>query len=359
MRKIIFGGNFDPVHLGHLHMARIARDTFNADVIFVPAKVGVWKEDSIAPEHKIAMLKLAIQDEKRFYIDDFELKQEQQPFSITTIRYFRKRYPKAELFFLIGQDQVNSFHLWKEPEKIAEIAQIIYFERPKLELKLENVQKYHMQALDGLTIDVASSDIRNLKSIAVSENVLSYIEENNLYFIPKIQSYIKQSRYEHSLSVAHLACHLAKIHHLDYQKAYIAGLLHDIAKGIDKDESLSLMKRFYPEYVNMGAPIYHQFLGEMVVKKDFDINDVDILEAIKYHTTGKANMNWLDKIVYSADKIEPTRGYDSSDFIKAIEEDLDQGFLMILKANKEYLVKKNIAISNGLDGECFAYYLND
>lgn len=357
MRKVIFGGNFDPIHLGHLNMARIARDTLDAEVIFVPARVGVWKDNSVSIEHKLAMLNLAIKDEKRFSINDFELKQDNQPFSIDTVRYFKKKYPRAELFLLIGQDQVNLFHNWKEPDEIAKMAKVVFFHRPKLEFKQENVDKYNMLPLEGQMMDVSSSDIRDLKSVAVPEIVLRYIEENNLYFIPKVKSYIKESRYNHSLSVAHLSYRIAKMHHLDYQKAYIAGLLHDIAKGINKDNSLSLMKQFYPKYVELGEPIYHQFLGEMVVKKDFDIADEDILEAIKYHTTGKANMSWLGKLVYCADKIEPTRGYDSSDFIKAIEEDLDKGFLTILKANKEFLIKKNVAIGNGLDGECFAYYL--
>ena len=337
MKRVIFGGGFDPIHLGHINMALMARDFLNAEIIFVPAKVSVWKTDSIEASHKLNMIKLAIEDYDGFSIDSFEIDSKEQPYSFETLRYFKKKYPKDSLYLLIGQDQVNSFHLWKNPEEIADLAQIVYFKRPKYELNSQNVEKYHMLALEGNEINVSSSDIRELKSVAVPEKVLHYIEDNNIYFINKVRGYIKESRFIHSLSVAHLAYNLAKKYQLDYQKAYIAGLLHDIAKGVDKNESLALMKKYYPDFVDIGAFAYHQFLGEKIAKEDFAVVDEEILGAIKYHTTGKANMNWLEKLIYAVDKIDTTRDYDSSELIKAMEKGLDEGFLTVLKANVEFL----------------------
>ena len=357
MNRIIFGGGFDPVHLGHINMAVVARDTLKGEVIFVPAKVAVWKEESISEEHKLAMLKLAISKHDGFSVDTFELEQKEQPRSYLTVAYFKKKYPNDKLFFLIGQDQANSFDLWSNPDEIAKNTQIVYYKRPKYVVNQANVDRFKMQALEGTVVDVASSDIRLLKSLALPEEVLNYIEENNLYFIGKIRNYIKESRFLHSLSVARLSYRLAKKLGLDYQKAYIAGILHDIAKGIDKDESLRVMKEFYPEYLDIGAYAYHQFLGEMLVKRDFNIEDEEILAAIKYHTTGRANMGWLEKLIYAADKIEPTRQFDSSGLIKAMEENLSSGFLTVLKANYEYLKSHNKSIDNRLSDECFQYYL--
>ncbi len=71
MNRIIFGGGFDPVHLGHINMALVAKETLKGEVIFVPAKIAVWKEDSISVEHKLAMLKLAIGKYDGFSIDTF------------------------------------------------------------------------------------------------------------------------------------------------------------------------------------------------------------------------------------------------------------------------------------------------
>lgn len=357
MAKIIFGGGFDPVHLGHINMALLAKESLNAEVIFVPAKVAIWKNESIDPKHKLNMLNLAIKDYPGFSIDTFEIDSKEQPYSIDTLHYFKKKYPKESLYLLIGQDQVNSFHLWKKAEEIAEIAQIVYFKRPKYSLNIQNVEKYHMLELEGNEIDVASSDIRELKSAKMPLSVLTYIEENELYYISKIKSYIKESRYNHSVSVAHLAYSLAKKHGLDYSKAYIAGILHDIAKYYDKNEALALMKQYYPDYVDIGAFAYHQFLGVKIAKEDFGVVDEEILGAIMFHTTGKSNMNWLEKLIYSADKIDPTRGYDSSDLIAAMENGVEEGFITVLQANYDFLIKKHVESNNRLSEECFKQYI--
>ena len=357
MNRIIFGGGFDPIHLGHINMALKAKEVLKGEVIFVPAKIAIWKNDSVSREHKLAMIKLAIGKYDGFSIDTYEMDQKEQPRSYQTVRYFKEKYPKDKLYFLIGQDQANSFERWAEPEEIAKNAQIVYYKRPKHILNQANIERFKMKAIEGPVVDTSSSEIRSLKSVAVPEEVLKYIEDNNLYFIPKVRSYIKESRFLHSLSVARLAYRLAKIYGADYQKAYIAGILHDIAKGIDNDESLALMKQLYPDYLDIGAYAYHQFLGEMLVKRDFEVVDEEILNAIKYHTTGRKDMCWLEKLIYAADKIEPTRQFDSSDLIKAMEEDLNSGFLTVLKVNYEYLSKNKKSIDNRLSDECFKAYL--
>ena len=358
MNRIIFGGGFDPIHLGHINMALVAKDALQGEVIFVPAKVAIWKEESISEEHKLNMLRLAIAKYDGFSIDTYELDQKEQPRSYQTVEYFRKKYPNDKLFFLIGQDQANAFDQWLNPDEIAKNTQVVYYKRPKYFVNQENVAKYNMLAIEGPVVDVASSDIRALKSAAVPEEVLNYIEENNLYFVSRVKSYIKETRFNHSLSVAHLAYRLAKKLQLDYQKAYIAGILHDIAKGIDKDESLALIKQLYPEYLDIGAYAYHQFLGEMLAKRDFNVKDEEILAAIKFHTTGRAKMCWLEKLIYAADKIEPSRPFDSSDLISAMEKDLNSGFLTVLKANYEYLKERHKDIDNRLSDECFKYYMD-
>ena len=122
MNKILFGGSFDPIHLGHINMALQASKQLDADVIFLPAKVAVWKENSIGISHKINMLELAIKDYPRFHIDLYEVeKGEDTNYSIDTVRYFVNKYPNDKFFYLIGADQVNLFHLWKEAEELSNI----------------------------------------------------------------------------------------------------------------------------------------------------------------------------------------------------------------------------------------------
>ena len=357
MNRIIFGGGFDPIHLGHINMALAAKEALKGEVIFVPAKVAIWKEESVSQEHKLNMIKLAIAKYDGFSIDTYELDQKEQPRSYQTVAYFKNKYPKDKLYFLIGQDQVNVFNEWANPEEIAKNTQIVYFKRPKVSINQENIDKFKMMAIEGPEFDVSSSDIRNLKSLAISEEVLKYIEDNNLYFIPKIKGYIDEKRFDHSLSVAHLAYRIAKEQGFDYRKAYIAGILHDIAKGVDRDERLILMKKYYPDYLDVGTFAYHQFLGELIAKRDFDIQDQDILNAIKFHTTGRKEMSWLEKLIYATDTVDPLRGYDSSELIKALEEDLNSGFVVVLKANYEYLKVRHLSIDNPLSDECFKTYL--
>ena len=102
---------------------------------------------------------------------------------------------------------------------------------------------------------------------------------------------------------------------------------------------------------------YHQFVGAYLAKKDFNIDDESILNAIKYHATGNDNMDQTAKIVYAADKIEPGRKFDSTDLINAMLKDVDEGFKIVLKANKEFLETHRGDINNPLTCKCFNKYL--
>ena len=102
---------------------------------------------------------------------------------------------------------------------------------------------------------------------------------------------------------------------------------------------------------------YHQFIGEYIAKTFFGIKDEEVLKAIKYHATGNDDMNPLGKIIYSADKIEPTRGFDSSDLIESCLKNYEEGFIEVLKANKEYLTITKKDIENRLTKSCFNKYL--
>ena len=357
MNKILFGGSFDPIHLGHINMAEQASKQLDADVIFLPSKVAVWKNDSTDINHKVNMIELAIRNYPRFHVDLYEVeKGEEQNYSIDTVRYFVNKYPEDTFYYLIGTDHVNAFHKWKEAEELSKLAKIIFFARPDYQLDEENVKKYHMIQIEGIPQDISSTDIRSLKSLQLDEAVLDYIMLAELYFVPKIRSFVSSKRYLHSCNVADLAYEIAKANNIERpDKAYIAGLLHDIGKH--KEHETSIMVEHYKEYLDYPELIKHQFIGEYLAKEEFGIVDEDILEAIKYHTTGKPNMCTLAKIIYAADKIEPGRGFDSSDLIAAMMENVDKGFVTVLKANVEYFESKQINYNNELTSKCIEYYL--
>jgi nicotinate-nucleotide adenylyltransferase len=207
---------------------------------------------------------------------------------------------------------------------------------------------------------VSSSDVRELKSIDVPLSVLDYIEKNDLYFMKKIETYISGHRLAHSLSVAHLAYAIAQRNKLIApDHAYIAGLLHDLGKHLSEDESRKIITEHFPEYKDYPSWCLHQFTGAYLAKTEFGIQSEDILDAIQYHCTGKAHMPPLTKIIYSSDKIDPSRGYDSSKMIDACLKNYYVGFLKVLKENEKFLEKQGELESTPLSDSCRDLYLGE
>ena len=361
MRNIIlFGGAFDPIHLGHLNMAKAASETLDAEVIFIPAKISVWKNESAPIEDKIKMIELAIKDYgyNRFSLSRYEADSNSDiNYSIDTVRHFKSIYPNDCLYLLIGRDQVNSFHKWKNADEIAKLAKIVFFGRLNEEIDDENIKKYEMVEIKGEINDFNSTDIRELKSLDTTDSVLDYIIDHDLYFMKKIKSKMCEDRYIHSKSVGKLSYEIAKSNHLeDAKKALIAGLVHDCAKELDKKEEKKIMVEHYPEFMYLHPVIHHQFTGAYMAEKEFGITDPVILDAIKYHTTANSNMSKIGLIIYCADKIEPTRGFDSKDLIDAMKKDVMSGFKAVMKSNIEYYDNHHINYKNPLTVACLEQY---
>lgn len=356
---ILFPGSFDPIHIGHLEMAKKASDTLNADVIFIPAVISVWKNDSAPFIHKMNMINLIIKGEERFSVSDYENTTGKEiNYSIDTVKHFKSLYPNDNLYLLIGEDQVNAFHKWKSAKEISELANIIFFQRPEIEIDINNYNYFKMKELTGVLIDASSSHIRELKALDTIDEIVDYIADNKLYFMKDISSHIDKERLEHSIEVAKLARLIAEKNNLDKSTAYIAGLLHDVGKSQNKGFLKDIMVIHYKDYLDLPSFSYHQFVGEYLAKTIFEIVDEEVLKAIKFHATGNENMGPLGKIIYSADKIEPTRGFDSSDLINACLDNYETGFVEVLKANKEFLQSTGKDINNRLTVACFTQYIH-
>jgi nicotinate-nucleotide adenylyltransferase len=126
----------------------------------------------------------------------------------------------------------------------------------------------------------------------------------------KLQSSLSMKRYIHTMGVVEEAIKLSNIYGVDQDKAKIAALLHDCAKDYPDDMKRRLCKEFHVEIddiMKSQIDLVHSFLGAKVAKREYNVSDYEILEAIRYHTTGKASMSMLEKIVFIADYIEPNR----------------------------------------------------
>ena len=162
----------------------------------------------------------------------------------------------------------------------------------------------------------------------------------------------------HTLSVAKLSYEIAKANNIaDSKKVIIAALLHDIGKEVPMEEQKKIMVDNFSEYLDLHPVIYHQFVSAYLAEKDFGITDKVILDAIKYHTTSNSNMSDVAIIVYCADKIEPTRGFDSKDLINSMKSSVNTGLVDVLRSNIEYYERKGIDYKNKLQMACIKQYL--
>ncbi|MBC5629828.1 bis(5'-nucleosyl)-tetraphosphatase (symmetrical) YqeK [Clostridium sp. NSJ-6] len=175
--------------------------------------------------------------------------------------------------------------------------------------------------------------------------------------IYEMNKYLKENlienRYNHTVGVVNTAIELAEIHGENKFKAEIAALSHDIAKNMKvtdlkkliDEEGISLT---IDEEKNME--LWHAIVAPILGKKVFKIEDDEILSAMRWHTTGKENMSRLDKIIYLADLIEPSRKFNGIDELRKVaKEDLDLAMVKALTHTIKYLLDRNLAI----DGNTF------
>lgn len=193
MKIAILGGTFDPPHLGHLILADTVIRELNYDkVLFIPSKIPPHKNISgeVSNEDRLNMLKLSIEDDKRFSFDDYELKSEGISYTIKTLNYLYENYDiDGKIALIIGADLIKDFHKWKEPEKISELANIVAVNREESDnLDKENIEKYNIKIIIAPRIDISSTLIRERikKNKAfryfLNDKVYNYIISNKLYF---------------------------------------------------------------------------------------------------------------------------------------------------------------------------------
>lgn len=358
-RIILFGGTFDPIHFGHLKIAAKAYDVLKADqVIFILAKKPRWKTPSSSSEDRLNMLNLALEGYRNFEVSLIEYNSEDEVnYTIDTVEKLID--DKAEYFYLIGSDQVEKLNQWYKIDELSKMIKFVAFKRPEIALNQENIDKYHVQVIKSKKYDISSTELRFMHNLDAPKEVLDYIAEHNLYYIKTIKELISKERFKHTLSVANLAYRLALQNNADPLKAYIAGLLHDIAKDVNTNTMLEYIKKEYPQYLEVPEMLYHQFMSAKMATEIFQVNDEDILEAIKYHGTGNEMMSPLAKILYVADKTDPLRGYDSTYLIKESQKDINQGFKLVLEDNIRYYQRHQINYHNILTDQCIAYYLKE
>ena len=183
LRLGLYGGSFDPIHHGHLILARQALEDLSLDrVIFIPAAESPFKPNptNASAKDRIAMLQLAIEGEPDFSLDPLEIERDAPSYTIDTARTYRNLYPNEELFFLVGEDHVAALPKWNEFEELDRLVRFAVLSRSDQPLDV----KYSMVRR---RFDLSSTEIRNRVandlsiSYLVPERVLRYIQERTLY----------------------------------------------------------------------------------------------------------------------------------------------------------------------------------
>ncbi len=192
MRVGLFGGTFDPIHIGHLIVAEEARDAARLDrVVFVPCGIPPHKssERVSAGPARLEMTRLATQDNPGFEVSDFEVSRDEASFTIETVRHFAGKLGSgAELYLIVGADSVLELSTWRKPAELLSESRPIVVSRPGFDLgRMEPWLRERVLLVESVLVSVSSTDIRarvaSGRSIRylVSPPVLSYIVQNKLY----------------------------------------------------------------------------------------------------------------------------------------------------------------------------------
>ena len=336
MKIGVYGGTFNPPHLGHVTAARAVFELLKLDLLLlVPDREPPHKAlpaGSPTPEQRLEMTRLAGEQlglGDRVQVLDLELKRTGRSYTSDTLAQLKERYPEDELWLLMGTDMFLTIQTWHEAEKILSLAGIATFGRTEADTEeLFSVQRdylyrtYPQARIFTLTIpgvvDVSSTDLRTMLAKGEGVNLLP----------PAVYGYILREGLYGTRA--------------DLKRLPLRALLHDCTKKLNMEEQLELCGRYgiqLDELEQKALKLLHAKTGAAIARDVFGVDD-EIYNAIWWHTTGHAHMTLLEKVIYLADYIEPSRNFPGVDKLRAVcYKDLDEGLLMGLEMTIEEMTE--------------------
>ena len=374
----IYGGTFNPPHIGHLRGAAQAIEALGLDkLILIPDRIAPHKQipsGSPSPEQRLEMIRIAGKPYGKMEVSDIELRREGPSYSYITVGQIHEMYLDAKLYLLMGTDMFTSFLTWKNPEQILKQAKLAVMSRgEKGEAAAIEGQKQVIEAMgyEAVVIEnkvtaISSTQLRRLLAFRCAgeflpEGVLDYIRENRLYDtraawknLPMEQleqvviSLLNPNRVAHVLGCRDTAVELAKRWGADVTDAARAGILHDITKAIDGPLQLTLCAAYgkiLSDFSRKYPKTLHALTGSLVAERIFGENE-EVVSAIAWHTTGKADMTLLQKIIYVADYMEPCRNFPGVERLRELAfSDIDAALKLGLEMTLEHLNRQGNEVS--------------
>lgn len=360
----IYGGTYNPPHVGHMRAAAHAISTLELDrLLLIPNGIPPHKKTAVeSPEghHRLKMLELSSRGMEKAQVSDLELRRQGKSYTVDTIRALHQMYPEDRLILLMGTDMFLSFLTWYQPDEIMSMAELAVFYRgEKGEQEAIARQKLEMERLGARVhlisnpvTTISSTDLRRMLVFRCADPFLcpgvgDYIRENGLYGTGKeytglsmdeleetVVSLLKENRVAHVLGCRDSAVELARRWGADETDAARAGLLHDITKALDGPLQLTLCGEYgilLNKFSQENPKTLHALTGSLVADQIFGENEA-VVRAIRYHTTGRPDMDLLEKIIYIADYIEANRDFPGVHRLReAAFRNIDEALLMGLE----------------------------
>ena len=353
MRKMaLFGGTFDPIHRGHITMALRLADALGLDeVLLMPTFVPPHKiKHSLADAaHRLAMCRIAARQDARLTVSDMEISRGGASFTVDTLTALTAQYPDTEWHLITGADMFCTLRSWYRFDDIAKMATLCTVPRDGTDT--EALKAYAAELMvQGVNCYVADKPVEPISSTEIREKlaageptdewlpdgVADYIRAHDLYtaetadmrdsdeqYKDIIRRRLGDYRYRHSLCVADEAKRLAIRYGADEKTAYTAGLLHDIMKDTARKSQLQILADFgilLDEVEQQVDKLWHAKVGATFLEHVLKIKDRGLLDAVRYHTTGRAGMSLLEKIVFVADFTSADRQYPDVDEVRRLSD---------------------------------------
>lgn len=366
MSIAVYGGSFNPPHIGHRHVAEaVMKHLKPGRFLIIPA--GEAPHKAMAPgspdaEQRMEMCRLCFGDQGA-EISDMEIRREGKSYTVLTVRALMEKYPGEEIILVMGTDMFLSLDTWCEAEFLLENVHVCVVRRDEekeaiRKKALEYAKMHHTRTtiIALRPVEAASSDLRaelprREGREKLSEKVYEYIISLRLYgakpewewLRKEAYSMLKPKRVAHVKGCEEEAVRLALRWGEDPEDAAEAAILHDITKKLNLREQLILCGKYgiIPDALEAKSEkLLHAKTGAAIARHRFGVSD-RVYEAIRWHTTGKADMSLLDKIIYMADYIEPTRDFEGLARLRELAyRDLDAamslGFKMSLEDLERY-----------------------